>query len=87
MEKTRKNEKNMNENVGAAGSASISFHIRSTQEYTNSLYKQEGRNTAIHILQHFKLCNIAHKRAPQSLSPNSAFVQYVGPQSFLLLSM
>ena len=29
MEKTRKNEKNMNENGGAAGSASISFHIRS----------------------------------------------------------
>ena len=29
MEKTGKNEKNMDENVGAARSASISFHIRS----------------------------------------------------------
>ena len=35
MEKTRKNEKNMNENGGAAGSASISFHIRS---YKNQIF-------------------------------------------------
>ncbi len=33
MEKTRKNEKNMDENVGAAGSASISFHIRSLDSW------------------------------------------------------